>query len=89
MRDFGPDERDAVLAAEGDAALGSAGAYRIEGPPLRLFARIEGDHFGILGLPLLPLLAALREVDAVQGRRHLIELSVLGGGALRCGVCAL
>ena len=53
-------ERDAVLALEGAAALASVGAYRLEGPSIRLFERIEGDYFTILGLPLLPLLAALR-----------------------------
>lgn len=61
MRDFTPSERDAVLEAEGADILGSTGAYRLEGPSLRLFARIEGDYFSILGLPLLPLLTALRE----------------------------
>jgi septum formation protein len=60
MRSFSAAERDAVLAVEGETVLGSAGAYRIEGPSLTLFERIEGDHFAILGLPLLPLLAALR-----------------------------
>lgn len=60
MRAFGPEERDAVLAAEGEAVLGSVGAYRLEGPSIRLFERIEGDYFSILGLPLLPLVAALR-----------------------------
>jgi septum formation protein len=60
MRSFTHRERDAILAAEGDALLGSAGAYRIEGPSLTLFEKIEGDHFAILGLPLLPLLQALR-----------------------------
>ncbi len=61
MRSFSVAERDAVLAAEGEAVLGSVGAYRLEGPSIRLFERIEGDYFAILGLPLLPLLAALRE----------------------------
>jgi septum formation protein len=60
MRDFSDAERDAVLALEGEAALASVGAYRLEGPSVRLFAAIEGDYFTILGLPLLPLLAALR-----------------------------
>ncbi|MGA7386110.1 MAG: nucleoside triphosphate pyrophosphatase [Methylocella sp.] len=41
--------------------LGSAGAYRIEGPGIHLFDAIEGDHATILGLPLLPLLKFLRE----------------------------
>ncbi len=40
--------------------LQSVGAYRIEGPGVHLFSRIEGDHFVILGLPLLPLLGFLR-----------------------------
>ncbi len=61
MRRFSAAERDAVLALEGDAVLASVGAYRLEGPSIRLFDRIEGDYFSILGLPLLPLLAALRQ----------------------------
>lgn len=60
MREFSDAERDEVLALEGDAVLGSVGAYRLEGPSVRLFAAIEGDYFTILGLPLLPLLTALR-----------------------------
>ncbi len=60
MRPSSVAERDAILAEEGEAVLGSVGAYRIEGPSIRLFERISGDYFTILGLPLLPLLAALR-----------------------------
>jgi septum formation protein len=61
MRFFVDSEREAVLAEEGEAVLGSVGAYRLEGPSIRLFEKIEGDYFAILGLPLLPLLAALRQ----------------------------
>jgi septum formation protein len=61
MRDFSDDEREAVLREEGEAVLGSVGAYRLEGPSIRLFEKIEGDYFAILGLPLLPLLRALRQ----------------------------
>lgn len=61
MRTFDAAERDAVLALEGPGVLSSVGAYRLEGPSIRLFERIEGDYFTILGLPLLPLLAALRQ----------------------------
>lgn len=61
MRSFDAAERDLVLALEGSDVLGSVGAYRLEGPSIRLFERIEGDYFTILGLPLLPLLAALRQ----------------------------
>ncbi len=51
----------AYMAKAGDALLGSAGAYRIEGLGIHLFEAIEGDHATILGLPLLPLLKFLRE----------------------------
>ncbi|SEQ23092.1 septum formation protein [Devosia sp. YR412] len=60
MREFTPEERDHVLALEGEAVLGSVGSYRLEGPSIRLFETVTGDYFTILGLPLLPLLAALR-----------------------------
>jgi len=60
MRDFSPAERDDILAREGDAALTSVGGYRLEGPSIRLFETVSGDYFTILGLPLLSLLAALR-----------------------------
>lgn len=62
MRDFSAEERDEVLALEGDAVLGSVGSYRLEGPSIRLFSTVNGDYFTILGLPLLALLAALRDV---------------------------
>ncbi|MBB3811043.1 Maf family protein [Pseudochelatococcus contaminans] len=44
----------------GDAVLTSVGGYQIEGVGIQLFSRITGDHFTILGLPLLPVLAYLR-----------------------------
>ena len=62
MRDFSAAERDDVLGREGDAILAAVGSYRLEGPSIRLFETVTGDYFTILGLPLLPLLAALRDV---------------------------
>jgi septum formation protein len=48
------------VASEGDALLGCVGGYRIEGQGAQLFTHIEGSHFSILGLPMLPLLDRLR-----------------------------
>jgi len=60
MRRLGEAEIDAYLNQAGDAVTSSVGAYQLEGLGVHLFERIEGDHFTILGLPLLPLLAFLR-----------------------------
>jgi septum formation protein len=60
MRQLGEAEIDAYLNEAGDAVTTSVGAYQLEGLGVHLFERIEGDHFTILGLPLLPLLAYLR-----------------------------
>jgi septum formation protein len=60
MRDFDDAFLDAYLADAGPEVLESVGVYRLEGKGAQLFARIEGDFFSILGLPLLPLLEALR-----------------------------
>jgi septum formation protein len=51
----------------GDRALGSVGAYQLEGEGIQLFSRIDGDYFTILGLPMLPLLAELRALEAIDG----------------------
>lgn len=48
------------LDREYDAVRFNVGGYRIEGPGVQLFEEIEGTHFAIIGLPLLPLLAYLR-----------------------------
>lgn len=64
MRDFSDAELYRYLKLVGDKALTSVGAYQIEGPGLSLFDRIDGDYFTILGLPLLPLLAFLRQQGA-------------------------
>lgn len=60
LREFSPGELEEVLALEGDELLASVGGYRLEGPSIRLFETVKGDYFNILGLPLLPLLDALR-----------------------------
>lgn len=60
-RELSADFIDCYLAAAGDAVLGSVGAYQLEGFGVHLFETIEGDHATILGLPLLPLLAFLRQ----------------------------
>ncbi len=62
MRDFTAAERDDVLDREGDAVLAAVGGYRLEGPSIHLFEKVLGDYFTVLGLPLLPLLAALRTI---------------------------
>ena len=66
MRDFSQSFLDGHLAAQGDGLLACAGAYRLEGPGVQLFAAIEGDYFTILGLPLLPLLGFLREQGVIE-----------------------
>jgi septum formation protein len=60
MRRLTAVEIQAYLDEAGEAVTSSVGAYQLEGPGVHLFERIEGDHFTILGLPLLPLLAFLR-----------------------------
>lgn len=67
MRDLDPGFIGRYLARVGDRALSSVGAYQIEGEGIQLFDEIEGDHFTIVGLPLLPLLAKLRELEVIDG----------------------
>jgi septum formation protein len=67
MRDLDPAFIGRHLASVGDKALSSVGAYQIEGEGIQLFEKIDGDHFTIVGLPLLPLLAELRARGAIDG----------------------
>jgi septum formation protein len=65
MRPLSDAFLDAYLAAAGDRVFASVGAYQLERLGVHLFERIEGDHFTILGLPLLPLLAHFRAAGLV------------------------
>jgi septum formation protein len=67
MRQFDPAYVGRYLSKVGAAALSSVGCYQIEGRGVRLFEKIEGDFFTIVGLPLLPLLAALRDRGMIDG----------------------
>lgn len=65
MRQLSPAELDWYLDTAGDAVLSSVGGYQVEGLGIRLFQRIQGDYFAVLGLPLLPLLGSLRRLGAI------------------------
>jgi septum formation protein len=67
MREFSEDFLDAYLAVEGERVTASVGAYRLEGPGVQLFARVQGEHAAILGVPLLGLLAFLRRHGVLMG----------------------
>ena len=67
MRSLDPAFIGRHLARVGDKALGSVGAYPIEGEGIQLFEAIDGDYFTIVGLPLLAVLAELRKLGAIDG----------------------
>jgi septum formation protein len=61
MREVSDEFIEAYLATEGERVLSSVGAYRLEGPGVQLFRAVQGEHAAVLGVPLLPLLAFLRD----------------------------
>lgn len=65
MRPLSSTFIESYLHIVGDRALGSVGGYQIEGLGIQLFSEIRGDHFTILGMPLLPLLAFLRSEGVI------------------------
>lgn len=67
MRDLSPAFIGRHLARVGNKALSSVGAYQIEGEGIQLFENIDGDYFTIVGLPMLPVLAELRLLGAIDG----------------------
>lgn len=67
VRALSDDFIDRYLENTGKTVLDSVGAYQLEKSGIQLFEAIDGDYFTIVGLPLLPLLAALRNLGAIDG----------------------
>lgn len=66
MRKFSDEFLRSYLEKAGDKILNSVGCYELEGSGVQLFEKIDGDYFTILGMPLLPLLAELRNRGVVM-----------------------
>jgi septum formation protein len=66
MRAFSETFLDAYLARAGSGLTGIVGSYEIEGLGVQLFERIKGDHFTIVGLPLMALLGELRARGVIE-----------------------
>jgi septum formation protein len=62
VRDFSDAFLESYLDAEWPAISGCVGCFRIEGPGVQLFSKLEGSQFTILGMPLMPLLGWLRDI---------------------------
>lgn len=67
VRTLSEDFIEDYLAQEWPAVAGCVGVFRIEARGVQLFEAIEGDHFTVLGMPLLPVLAALRRFGELPG----------------------
>jgi septum formation protein len=67
VRPLSDDYIERYLDQAGEAVMTSVGGYQLEGLGIQLFERIDGDYFTILGLPMLPLLQALRELGGIDG----------------------
>lgn len=67
MRELSPEFIGRHLSEAGESVLTSVGAYQLEKQGVQLFEKIEGDFFTIVGLPMLPLLAQLRELNVIEG----------------------
>lgn len=65
FRDFTETFLDSYIANAGSKVLLTVGAYSYEGLGQQLFEKVEGDFFTIIGLPMLPLLAALRDLAII------------------------
>lgn len=66
MNAFSEEYLDAYLARMGDEVLQTVGSYKLEGEGVRLFSKIEGDYFSILGMPLIETLGQLARMDAIE-----------------------
>ena len=67
VRQLSPQFIERHLQRVGTKALSSVGSYQLEGEGIQLFEKIDGDYFTIIGLPMVPLLAKLRELGAIDG----------------------
>jgi septum formation protein len=65
MHDFSDEFLDFYLETGGESLLSGVGCYQLESIGAQLFAKVDGDYFAILGLPLIPLLSALREQGVI------------------------
>lgn len=65
MRDFSDEFLDRYLEQGGESLLSGVGCYQLENIGAQLFSKVDGDYFAILGLPLIPLLSALREQGVI------------------------
>ena len=66
MRTLTSDEIRLYIEAAGPTILSSVGAYQVERLGARLFEKIEGDYFAVLGLSLFPVLKFLRQAGMVE-----------------------
>jgi septum formation protein len=66
MRDFSETFLEEYVRQIGIDCTTSVGGYKIESLGIQLFDRVDGDHFTILGMPLLPLLGFLRQSGEIS-----------------------
>lgn len=66
VRNFSDDFLTEYVRTEGEGLLACVGSYRLEGMGSQLFEAIDGDYFTVLGLPLWPVLEALRQAGVLK-----------------------